>query len=273
MPRPGRGLGWARYDQAYGGYTSVVEGFGKGREAAERALALDPNLAEAHALMGAVKRLNDWDWVGADASFRRALALQPGNAFVVQSSAGVAVTLGRFDEALALNRQAVELDPLSARAHSDLGDTAYFAGRVEEAVAAVKKVLELDQEQPGAHTRLGQFYLAQSHPQEALAEIQREKEPLWRVFGLALAYHALGRKKESDAALAELIAKYRAVAAYQIAEVYAVRGETDRAFEWLDRGYAQRDSGLAFMKSDPLLKNISHDPRYAAFLKKMHLPL
>jgi len=81
-----------------------------------------------------------------------------------------------------------------------------------------------------------------------------------------------GRKKESDAALAELIAKYRAGAAFQIAEVYAFRGKADRAFEWLERAYAQRDSGLTAIKGDPLLKNLEHDPRYAAFLKKMRLP-
>ena len=102
--------------------------------------------------------------------------------------------------------------------------------------------------------------------------MELEPEPGWRVYGLALAYHALGRKKESDAALAEAIAKYRAIPAFQIAEVYAFRGETERAFEWLERVYAQRDPGLAFIKGDPLLKSLERDPRYATFLKKMRLP-
>jgi len=83
----------------------------------------------------------------------------------------------------------------------------------------------------------------------------------------------LGRKKESDAALAELVAKYHADSAYQVAEVYAFRAEADRAFEWLERAYAQRDGGLAQMKGDPLLKSLERDPRYAAFLKKMRLPV
>jgi len=115
-------------------------------------------------------------------------------------------------------------------------------------------------------------YLAQAHPQEALAEMERESEPPMRLYGQALAYHALGRKKESDAALAELIAKFHAESAYQVAEVYAFRGETDRAFDWLERGYTQHDGGLPFMKGDPLLKSLERDPRYAAFLKKMRLP-
>jgi len=93
-----------------------------------------------------------------------------------------------------------------------------------------------------------------------------------RLQGQALAYHALGRRKESDLALAELVAKYHAEWAFQIVEVYAARGEADRAFEWLERAYAQRDGGLSEMKGDPLLKSLERDSRYAAFLKKMHLP-
>ena len=137
---------------------------------------------------------------------------------------------------------------------------------------ACKKSLELNPEYPNSHYDLGQVYLAQAHPQEALAEMEREPEPALRLQGQALAYHALGRKKESDAALAELIKKYQADAAFQIAEVYAFRGEADKALEWLERAYAQRDGGLAEMKGDPLLKNLERDPRYAAFLKKMRLP-
>jgi len=93
-----------------------------------------------------------------------------------------------------------------------------------------------------------------------------------RAFLYAIAYHALGRQKESDAALNELITKYRARGAYQIAEVYAFRNQSDEAFEWLDRAYAQRDSGLIGTKVEPLLKSLHNDPRFTAFLKKLNLP-
>lgn len=155
----------------------------------------------------------------------------------------LAFTLGRFDEALTLGRHAVELDPLNVAAHSNLGLYAYYAGRLQEAAAPLKKALELNPEYPSAHSLLGRVYLAQSRPQEALAE------------------------------MAELVAKFHAEMAYQIAEVYAFRGEADRAFEWLERAYAQRDGGLSQMKGSPLLKNLERDPRYAAFLKKMRLPV
>jgi len=265
------GLAVARSVQADASYLPVEEGYGKSREAAERALTLDADLAEAHAAMGRIKRIYDWDWAGADAAYQRAVALEPGNATVVRGAASLAATLGRFEEALAQDRRAVEMDPLSVATHYTLGNHAYRAGRLEEAVAALKKALELDPERPVAHTSLGRVYLAQAHAQEALAEMDRETDPAWHLFGRALAYHALGRNKESDAALAELIAKYQAVKAFQIADVYAFRGEVDRAFEWLERAYAERDGGLSEMKGDPLLKNLERDPRYVAFLKMMGL--
>jgi tetratricopeptide (TPR) repeat protein len=274
---PDYALAWAalaetRSRQADSSYLRVDEGYRKAREAADRALGLDPNLAEAHAAMGRIKTNYDWDWAGADASFQRALALDAGNITVIRNAVLLAAALGRFDEALALNRRAVELDPLNTWSHFNHAIVAYYAGRLEEALSACRKILEINPERPLVHTFLGRIYLAQSHPQEALAEMEREREEWARLEGLALAYHALGRKKDSDAALAELIVKNATDSAFQIAEVYAFRGETDRAFEWLERAYTQHDSGLAQLKGDPLLKSIDHDPRYAAFLKKMHLP-
>jgi len=112
----------------------------------------------------------------------------------------------------------------------------------------------------------------QGRPQNALPEIERVRPDLLRAFLYSIAYPALGREKESDAALRELIAKYHASSAFQIAEVYAFRNQSDQAFEWLNRVFAQRDGGLSATKVDPLLKSLPNDPRYAAFLKKLHLP-
>ena len=119
---------------------------------------------------------------------------------------------------------------------------------------------------------LSQIYIMQGRPQDALPEIELEPMLISRAFLYPIAYYALGREKESDAALSELIAKYQADGAYQIAEVYAFRNQSDEAFEWLDRAYAQRDSGLIATKVDPLLKSLHNDPRFAAFLKKLNLP-
>jgi hypothetical protein len=112
----------------------------------------------------------------------------------------------------------------------------------------------------------------QGRTQHALPEVELVRDDPVRAYLYPMAYHALGREKESDAALSELMAKYHASAAYQIAEVYAFRNQSDKAFEWLNRAYAQRDSGLIGTKVEPLLKSLHKDPRYAAFLKKLNLP-
>jgi len=239
----------------------------------EHAIALDPNLADAHAALGKIRGSYYWDWLGADAAYKRALELDPGNSTVVRWASSLAITLGRFEEGLRLARRAVELDPLSVSAHHTLGLHASYAGRLDEAEMALRKALELDPAYPGARQSLARVFLARSQPQAALEQMQQETEPFWRRDGLALAYHALGRQEQADAALADLLEKDKSSAAFQIAEVYAFRSERDKAFDWLERAYAQRDGGLAEIKGDPLLKNLESDPRYAAFLKKMRLPL
>ena len=275
---PGYARAWAGLGRVYiiqtdRGYDTRHETLRKGRQAVEKAVELDPNLAEAHAELGWIRTNYDWDWLGADAAYKRALELEPRNAMVVRQAAALAATLGRFEEAIERGRRAVELDPLSAGARVNLAGFAYYAGLLDEAEAAVRKGLELSPAYPSAHLQLGQVLSARSNPEAALAEMEREPEPIWRRFGLALVYHALGRKKEAEVALGELLEKHKEGGAFQIAEVYAFRGETDKAFEWLERAYAQRDPGLSGVKGDPLLKNLEADPRHAAFLKKMRLPL
>ena len=271
---PGYAPAWAALSRAQtfrAGAYGTIEDFRSAREAAERALALDPNLAEAHSVLGEIKLYYDWDWAGADAAYQRALVLENGNAEIVERAASVAATLNRFEDALPLSRRAVELDPLRGSAYQALAFCAWWAGRLDEAEAAARKGLQLDPQFPWLHAWLSRVYLARPHPQEALEEAQRESEPIFHLQELALAYHALGRKRESNRALADLISNSRAIAAFQIAEVYAFRGEVDAAFQWLERAYIQHDGALVFIKGDPLLASLEHDPRYAAFLKKMRL--
>jgi tetratricopeptide (TPR) repeat protein len=251
----------------------VDEGYAKAREDVNKALALDSNLPEAYATLGWIRVSYDWDWLGADAAYKRALKLEPGNATVMRRAAALAGTLGRFDEAVRLDRRAVELDPLSVSARNNLGLHELYAGRLDEAEAALRKALELNPDYPSAHMFLGRIDFRRSNPGAALQEMEREPDPFWRRYGLALAYHALGRKEEADSALREFIEKDREGGSFQIAEVYAFRGETDEAFTWLEHAYAQRDTGLSELKGDPLLRGLTRDPRYTALLKKMHLPL
>jgi serine/threonine protein kinase/Tfp pilus assembly protein PilF len=272
-PRAWVGLSEAHSSQGDSGYVPVEEAYGKARKEAEKALELDPNLAEAHAQIGWIKAVYEWDWSSADAAYKRALALEPGNADAVRGAARLAATLGRFDEAINLDRQAIELDPLRFSAHNNLGVHSYYAGQWLQSEQGFRKVLELNPQRPGVYMHLGRIYLAQSKAEEALAEMQKELDRAWRLDGLALAYHAAGKKKEADATLGLVIEEQQSDSAFQIAEIYAYRGESDKAFEWLERAYKQRDGGLAEMKGDPLLRSLEHDPRYTAFLKKMKLPV
>ena len=267
------GLSRARFRQADRGFIPHEEGQRQAREAAEQALALDPSLPEAHARIGQMKRLVDWDWMGANASLQRALALDAGNPAVLYGASTLAGSLGHFEEALELVRRSITLDPLNAASRESLAQVCWAMGRQEEAEANFEKALELNPGLPGDHEWLGLVYLVQGRVQDALVEIEREPMAALRLQGEAVAYYALGRKKESDTALSELIAKYQMSAAFQIVDVYAFRKEPDKAFEWLERAYVQHDGGVASTKWDPLLKNLRGDPRYIAFLKKLRLPL
>jgi tetratricopeptide (TPR) repeat protein len=264
------GLSRVRNWQAVAGLIPAEEGHRLAREAVERALALNPNLAEAHAQMARIKRLVDYDWAGADASIQRAIALEPGNPEYEGHAAASAALFGRFGEALQLARHAVNLDPLNADSWAYLAETEFFMGQLNQATADCKKALELSPDVLSSPWYLSQIYVMQARPQDALPEIELVRYDPYRAALYSIAYHALGRKKESDAALSELVTKYHASNAYQIAEVYAFRNQPDEAVEWLDRAFAQRDDDLTYM--DPLLKNLHGDPRFAALLRKLDLP-
>ena len=179
---------------------------------------------------------------------------------------------GRWDEALDAMNKAIERDPLGPNGYSNLGGILQAVNRDTEAESAFRKALELDPGGAARHMSIGRSLLLQGKTEAALREMQQETEEIWRLSGLPLVYHALGRRSESDAALAALKGKYGGEMAYQIAEVHAFRGEADLAFEWLERAYDQRDGGVTEIKGDRLFRRLIDDPRYKAFLKKMKLP-
>jgi TolB-like protein/DNA-binding winged helix-turn-helix (wHTH) protein/thioredoxin-like negative regulator of GroEL len=247
------------------------EGYRRARADAQQAIALDSNLAAGYLALGWVQMKQDWDWKSTEASLNKAAELEPGSVEVLRYRADLYRTLGRLDEAIDLQKQVVALDPLRARSHAVLGNMLFETERYEEAQATLQKMLELNPEQERDHFRRGQLLLAEGQVQNALAEMEQEPREDWRSFGEALAYHAAGRPQESDTALKQLMTIRPSGWAYQIAEVYAYRGEVDKAFDWMDRAYQQRDRGLLVVKSDWLIKNLRQDPRYTELLKKMHL--
>jgi TolB-like protein/DNA-binding winged helix-turn-helix (wHTH) protein len=266
------GLSRVRKWQGMRGLIPTEEGYRLAREEVERALALNPNLAEAHTQMGRIKQQLDFDWAGGDASYQRAVELEPGNPEAVRGAASSAAMLGRLDEALQLDRRAVDLDRLNADSWERLAETEFFMGQLDEAAADIKKALELNPDVWPGDSMLSQIYVLQGRPQDALPEIKLVRYDHQRAYLYAIAYYALGRKKESDDALRELIHKFPQNT-YEIAGVYAFRNQSDEAFEWLDRAYVQRNAGLIETKVDPLLKSLHHDPRFASQLKKLNFPI
>ena len=273
---PAFALAWAELGGAYAveassGWAQVVEGYRRAREAVAHALSLAPDLAEAQAELGWIQMSHDWDWRGAEASYRRALELAPGDATVLRGAAKLALNLGRVDEAIGLYRRAVEQDPLSAAAYANFGDAIGAAGKLGEAELEYRKALELAPQRAVTQAYLALNLWAQGRNEAALAEALEAADEIWQNYALAIIHHGVGRRSEADAALRDLIAKYAESAAYQIAEVHAMRGETDHAFEWLERAYTQRDLGLSQMKTRPLLHSLHADPRWNSFLRKMGL--
>ncbi len=254
------------------GLTDTTEGFRKARADAERAIALDPTLDSAYVARATTQIFYDWDWDAANTSLTKAAALEPGNVDIFRIRAYLSSVLGNLDQAIKLYQQAIALDPLRTNSYLTLGQLLYAAGRYDEAQAALQKALDLNPQVTFAHLARGQILIAQGKPQQGLAEIEKEPSEWGKLTGEAMVYHALGREQESNAALAGFIAKNSTDAAYQIAQVYAFREESDKSFEWLERAYKQRDGGLSGIKTDPLFKNLRHDPRYSELLKKMRLP-
>ncbi|MEO7135855.1 MAG: protein kinase [Vicinamibacterales bacterium] len=266
------GLSRARAVEGSEGFKMPSEVFDQARRAGERAVALNPRLAEGHLALSWVRRAYDWDWAGADAAAQRALQLEPNNADIVMSVARMASTMGRQEEALALSRRAASLDPLNVQVQYRLARYEYFMGQLDASHASFVKVIELNSQYPAAHQAFALVLLAQGQSSAAIAELAQEPIEYWRAYGEALLNHRLGRRAEADAALTLLIDRYNDAFAFQIAHVYAERGQLDETLVWLERAYQVRDTGLSQLKSVPEFRRFEHDPRYRAFLDTMALP-
>jgi tetratricopeptide (TPR) repeat protein len=240
--------------------------------AARRALSIEPENADGLLAMSAVLVSQDWNWADAGKLVGKAVKLEPGNARVVSAAAFHAYSMGRTGEAIALFRKSLAIDPMRPAAYRGLAIALLASSDAAEAGAAMRTALQLSPHQLSGHYWMGRVVLAAGRAGEALESMQREETLLYRFTGLAIAYHALGRRIESDAALKQLEASCGDMAAYQIAEVHSYRGELDEAFAWLERAYQLHYAGLGFIKADVRQAGIRKDPRNAVLLKKMNLP-
>ena len=274
-PTSARAAEWLATSHLYRaiwGFVPPREGFERARLSAQRALKLNPRSGTAHAVLASINTDYDWDWPAADRECAQALALEPHNPNVIGDAGFARSAFAQPDESVRLIAAAIALDPLDATWHEVLGQMRYRAGRLAEAEAELHKALDISPMYAEAHYFLGQVLLAKGEPKAALDVMQQEVPESGRNTGLAIAYHALGNRAESDRALARQTKEHENDSAYEIAQARAYRGELDEAFAWLDRAYTQKDVELYWIKGDPLLKNLENDPRYKILLRKMKLP-
>jgi TolB-like protein/Tfp pilus assembly protein PilF len=240
-------------------------------EAARRAIALEPELDEGYDALFNIQTSYDLDLASASATVRKELEVAPEAADTLANAGFLALAYGNTDRSISLYKRSIALDPLNTDSRVLLAGSLEAADRVPEAEAVLREALELN---PDASLVKGllasELAVHNIKLPEALALANAENAEWSRLSAQALVYWAMKRVPESDAALKLLIDKHADIAAFQVAENYASRNEPDMAFEWLERAYRQHDGGIAWIVHDPALRPLHGDPRWPAFLKKIH---
>lgn len=273
-------LAWAHLAMTYvemaeTGAMAPDVAYGRAREAAASALRLDPELAEAHCTMGYLKAVGDFDWPAAEENFRRALELSPGSADTHALYGRLCAGLGRYEEAIELQRRAHEIDPLAQRV--DVLTTLLRAGRYDDAVREAEAAVRIDGDYDRVRATLGWAYFLTGRRKEGLAELERavsvsRENTIW-LGQLGQAYAMAGDTGRAREILRELEdhARRAYVSPYHFAYVYTGLGEMDQAMDWLERAVAERTGPAYSIKGSFLLAPLRGHPRFDALLREMKL--
>ena len=263
---------------ALGSENPPKDTFQKAKAATQRALQIEPQLPEAIVASGVNTFWYDWDWEEAERLYKQALAMDPNSAEVHWAYAHLLSNIGRYSEALPMARLATELEPLDLRTRSLEAQFLVHAGKLDEALARLQEVFDLDPHFWMAHLFASSAYIQKGMYQEAVAEAQRATElsPL-QTTSVAMTGHALARSGKTDEARALLnellkLSEQRFVPPYHIALLYHGLGDDGKAFEWLEKGYEQRDPKMTFLKVEPKWNDLRGDPRFQELLRKMGFP-
>jgi len=252
------------------GYQPPATAFAEVRKSAQRAAQLDPSLAEPHAALAFVHILYDWDWKAADQEIALARTLESHDKSTDFAAAQLAQARGDWGEARRQIDAALAVDPLVASYLYIKGEVLLAAGRYDEAETSVRRALKISPGYNWLRYLLARILVLRGRPADALAVARDEPDPEARLFSLAIALYASGRRAEADSAL-KTFTTQAADWPFGIAAVHAFRGEADDAFLSLDRAYSERDVDLAFIRSHPEFATIAKDRRYPSFLRKMKL--
>jgi len=273
------GLADCYYVTFFNNFTiSQAESAAKARAAATKALELDPALAEAHASMGKVIELFDWDFAGAEREFRRALVINPGYATGLQWYAELLENLGRYDESLAMIRRAQEADPFSLIINAVHGQILSRSGRTNEALAQFQKTLDLERNFSLGHFLFGLALVRDGKNEEAVKELEQAvqsspESPVYRSM-LAYAYAQTGRIEDARKILGDVIQQAQTGRAswQDVAGIYAALGEKDHAFAALELAFQRRDSRLTMLLDHEGLAPLRSDPRFSDLVRRVGLP-
>jgi len=256
-------------------YIPPREGFPKAKIAAEKALALDDHLAEAHASLGLVKFFYEWDWAGAEVEFKKALELNPGCAQAHQYYADFVKSFGRFDEALAEMKSALALDPLSYSVNTGIGHILYLSRQYDQAIDHIRKIVESHPEFIPARLWFGRPYLQKGMYKEAIVQLEEavklSKDSTISLSTLGQAYALAGQRSSAKEILDRLLerSKNQYVPSYWIALVYMSMGDKDEAMNWLERALHERSSWLVWANIEPRFDTLRPDPRFASLLRRV----
>jgi len=253
-------------------FLTPAAAFEQARRAAITALKLDPTNLLAHAVLGRIHVVYDWDWAAAEREFQQVATVAPGSVDALKGEALLALAFGRWDDALRHFNASLAEDPLDPGTLVFLSWVQVCLGHLPEAEAALRRALDIRPTYSWCRYYLGLLVLARGDRAGALIEMQQETDDAVKQAGLAIIYYALGRKVDANAALARMLKEQADGNAFGIAEAYAFRGQADEAMHWLERAYAQKDPSVYYVKADPQLKSIAADPRFKSFLRKMNLP-
>jgi TolB-like protein/cytochrome c-type biogenesis protein CcmH/NrfG len=261
-------LGRTFAEQAWVGFLPLHEGYAKARAALQRAVDIDPLDASAIAALASLSKDYDINLSETARLLKRALALSPNNAAALKVAGFMALSLADSQRAIAIFEELARLDPVNSLAWADLGYAYLMFGRYDDSIAAVQKSLELAPNAVFRHFNLSAAKLLKGEVDAALAEIQLEPHDVIRNVGLSLVYATTGKREESHRLLEETGREHPEFALV-IATGYARLGETDRSFEWLERGLRERDGAVADARVDPFLKPLRTDPRWQPLLGKV----
>ncbi len=271
---PGYAPAWTGISRNYQNMTAdglleEHEGFQMAVNAIEKALQLDPDLAEAHARLGLLILSFNQEPVRAAEHFSKAMKLNPNDPAALQGMANFAVYIGENQTAIDFGEAAVLRDPVDASLHLKLGDYYRAAGRTEDALSAYRVAMNLNPEISGGHYKLGTALLISGEPEQALVQFEQELDPEYKLKGRTSCLHTLNRMEEFEASLAQLRDQYGEQWPSEIAHVYAWIGDLDKAFEWLEKAVAMDEAGIGNSGWSEWLRPLHDDPRWQGLLEKL----